>query len=29
MEIIGNGYIPMYTRTNLTDALHEKSGINI
>ena len=24
MESIGNGYIPTYTRTDLTDALHEK-----
>lgn len=26
MESIGNGYIPTYTRTDLTDALHEKFG---
>lgn len=26
MEIIGSGYIPTYTRTDLTDALHEKFG---
>lgn len=26
MEIIGNGYVPTYTRTDLTDALHEKFG---
>ena len=26
MENIGNGYIPTYTRTDLTDALHEKAG---
>ena len=26
MENIGNGYIPTYTRTNLTDCLHEKFG---
>ncbi len=26
MENIGNGYIPTYTRTDLTDALHEMSG---
>lgn len=26
MENIGNGYIPTYTRTDLTDALHEKFG---
>ena len=25
-EIIGDGYIPTYTRTNFTDALHEKFG---
>ncbi len=25
MESAGNGYIPTYTRTDLTDALHEKS----
>ena len=26
MESIGNGYIPTYTRTDLTDDLHEKFG---
>lgn len=26
MEVTGNGYIPTYTRTNLTDSLHEKFG---
>ena len=26
MENVGNGYIPTYTRTDLTDALHEKFG---
>ena len=26
IESIGNGYIPTYTRTDLTDALHEKFG---
>ena len=26
MESIGNGYLPTYTRTDLTDALHEKFG---
>ena len=26
IESIGNGYIPTYTRTNLTDTLHEKFG---
>ena len=26
MENVGNGYIPTYTRTDLTDALHEKAG---
>ena len=25
-ESIGNGYIPTYTRTNLTDDLHDKFG---
>ena len=25
-EIVGDGYIPTYTRTNFTDALHEKFG---
>ena len=26
MESIGNGYIPTYTRTDLTDDLHDKFG---
>lgn len=26
MEVIGNGYVPTYTRTGLTDALHENFG---
>lgn len=26
MEVIGRGYIPTYTRTDLTDALHENFG---
>lgn len=26
MEVIGNGYVPTYTRTDLTDALHENFG---
>lgn len=25
-EIIGDGYIPTYTRTDLTDDLHKKFG---
>ncbi|MEC1748169.1 transposase, partial [Schinkia azotoformans] len=26
IEIIGDGYIPTYTRTDFTDALHEAFG---
>ena len=25
-EVLGEGYIPTYTRTDITDALHEKFG---
>ena len=25
-EVIGSGYVPTYTRTDLTDALHENFG---
>ena len=25
-EVFGEGYIPTYTRTDITDALHEKFG---
>ena len=25
-EVLGEGYIPTYTRTDITDALHEKLG---